>query len=239
MNRSRLTLVVAIGGLFVLGNWVTAEAPKPVAPETPAEELFHKELLKIAAEYKTWGRFDDEMRFAPWLCRRPNPGRPYVSGSTDEQTHGQKLYSLLTKQRREYMALTKDQSVPAGFAIVKQSWIPEEITDPKEKQLARIDFTNVIHTPDPKNPAKDDLPPVHKDHFYPYAVKGDEVYKAAKQADLFVMMKLDPKTPGTDNGWVYGTLTPDGKKVTAAGKIESCIKCHQDAPHDRLFGLKK
>jgi hypothetical protein len=65
------------------------------------------------------------------------------------------------------------------------------------------------------------------------------VYKAAKPAGLFVMMKLDPKTPGTDAGWVYGTLSADGKAVTAAGKVESCMKCHQDAKHDRLFGPAK
>ena len=51
------------------------------------------------------------------------------------------------------------------------------------------------------------------------------------------MFKLDPQTPDTDEGWVYGTVTPDGKKVTSAGKVESCMKCHQRAPHDRLFGL--
>jgi hypothetical protein len=53
------------------------------------------------------------------------------------------------------------------------------------------------------------------------------------------MFKLEPGTPGTDAGWVYGTVTPDGKQVTSAGRVESCMGCHQDAPHDRLFGLAK
>src|SRR5436190_351218 len=70
------------------------------------------------------------------------------------------------------------------------------------------------------------------------ARKGDKLFKATKQADLFIMFKLDPKTPGTDNGWVYGTVTPDGKTVTSAGRVESCMKCHQDAKADRLFGLR-
>lgn len=56
------------------------------------------------------------------------------------------------------------------------------------------------------------------------------------RSDLFIMAKLDPKTAGTDQGWVYGTVTPDGKTVTAAGRVESCMKCHQAARHDRLFG---
>ena len=51
------------------------------------------------------------------------------------------------------------------------------------------------------------------------------------------MFKTDPQTPGTDEGWVYGTVTPDGQQVTSAGRVESCMMCHQGAPHDRLFGL--
>ena len=56
--------------------------------------------------------------------------------------------------------------------------------------------------------------------------------------DLFIMMKLDPKTAETDDGWVYGTVTADGKKVTSAGRVQSCMSCHTNAQHNRLFGLK-
>ena len=50
------------------------------------------------------------------------------------------------------------------------------------------------------------------------------------------MVKLDPATPGTDEGWVYGTVSPDGKAVGAAGRVASCMKCHAEAKSDRLFG---
>lgn len=56
---------------------------------------------------------------------------------------------------------------------------------------------------------------------------------------LFVMLRLDSKTPGTDDGWVYGTLTPDAKKVTSQGRVESCMGCHEDAPYERLYGPTK
>jgi hypothetical protein len=49
-------------------------------------------------------------------------------------------------------------------------------------------------------------------------------------------MNLDPKTPGTDEGWVYGMMGDDLKTVTSVGKVSSCIECHEEAPHDRLFG---
>ena len=52
------------------------------------------------------------------------------------------------------------------------------------------------------------------------------------------MMKLDPKTPGADDGWVYGTVSADGKTVTSAGRVASCMKCHETRP-TRLFGLKQ
>lgn len=235
MKTPYVTLAAVIAGLIVLGIWVTAETPKSSNPEPPAEQPFQNELLKLASEYMNWGRIDDEARWSPLFCRAPNPGTAHVSASADEKTHGQKLYSLLTKQRDDYLALAKNKSVPAGFAIVKQTWLPEEITDPREKPAGSVDYTKVIRTPPPKGAQTI----YDGDNFYPYAVKGDKVFKATKQADLFVMMKLDPKAPDTDNGWVYATLTPDGKKVTAAGKIESCMKCHEKAPHDRLFGLKK
>ena len=61
-------------------------------------------------------------------------------------------------------------------------------------------------------------------------------YRAGDASGLFVMYKLDPATPGTDDGWVYGTLTADGRTVTSAGVVESCAGCHARAPHDHLFG---
>jgi hypothetical protein len=65
-------------------------------------------------------------------------------------------------------------------------------------------------------------------------------YERADRSDLYVMLKLDPKTPNTDEGWVYGTVTADGKRVTSAGRVESCMNCHQSKETtDRMFGLSK
>jgi hypothetical protein len=77
------------------------------------------------------------------------------------------------------------------------------------------------------------------DRFLPYARQDGRLYHAAQKAGLFVMYKLDPGTPGTDEGWVYGTVSADGREVLSAGRVGPCMACHWDAPHDRLFGLKK
>jgi hypothetical protein len=51
------------------------------------------------------------------------------------------------------------------------------------------------------------------------------------------MFRLDPATPGTDLGWVYGTLDADGARVTSSGRVQSCMGCHTQAPSERLFGI--
>lgn len=63
--------------------------------------------------------------------------------------------------------------------------------------------------------------------------------KGSYRNALFIMTKLDPKTPGTDQGWVYGTVTADGKTVTSSGRVESCMGCHVQTKNDRLFGIEK
>jgi hypothetical protein len=235
---------MALSSLIAWVGWVAADAPTAVDSverSTSAEEPFHKDLLKVAAEYKAWGRVDDELRWAPGFCRIPQPGRVYVSASKDERTHGQKLYSVFARKRDEYVHLTITKTAAIGQTIVKQSWLPMEITDSKDKPdelKGWAEGNKIIQTPNP-NPDPRESGLRVSDHFYPYVWKGDKFYKASKQTDLFIMLKLDPNTPGTDAGWVYGTVTPDSKQVTSAGRVATCMKCHQDAKHDRLFGLSK
>ena len=237
---------LAISNASCNGNVLST--PQPAEPEKPAQSEkqidspFNKEFLKAAAEYKPWGRVDDKLSWAPSACAAPGgpafypPPQPQFSASKDEVTHGQKLYSLFAKNRNDYLGIAKSKTAAVGQIIVKQSWVPEEITDVKKQPAKRIDPQEIIRTPNSEAP---DLPTLKGDHFYPYVRKGEKVFKASKQGDLFVMMKLDPKTPGTDEGWVYATLSPDGKKLTSAGMVESCMKCHQETKTDRLFGLGK
>jgi len=59
-------------------------------------------------------------------------------------------------------------------------------------------------------------------------VKGD-------RGPLFLMIKTGEAD--SDDGWIYATATPDGKTITSWGKLASCMECHQEAKHDRLFGV--
>lgn len=179
------------------------------------DKSFHEALLKIAAEYTTYGRVDDETRWAPYLCRMPNPSVARVSGSKDSETHGSKLYFLFAKQRKDYLK-GGDQT---GQVIVKEGWTPKELPTDTKTQAVRVGSEG------------------QRDSYIPYAKKDGKLFHAESKHALFIMMKLDPKTPETDNGWVYGTVSPDGKQVTSAGRVSSCMACHQEAKNDRLFGL--
>lgn len=46
-------------------------------------------------------------------------------------------------------------------------------------------------------------------------IDGPRAYRTDKLQGLFIMLKQDPGTPGTDEGWVYGTVSADGKTVTS------------------------
>ncbi|HEV7559020.1 MAG TPA: cytochrome P460 family protein, partial [Kofleriaceae bacterium] len=72
-----------------------------------------------------------------------------------------------------------------------------------------------------------------------FAAVGDASsgYTTGAKKDLFVMTKIGGDKSGSDDGWIYGTVTPDGV-VTSAGRVETCMHCHDDqATHERLFGI--
>ena len=217
-----LTLTSPLGFAALALLVAPAVGEDKVQPQTevPSCEKFQERMLEIAREYTTYGRVDDEYRWAPWLCRMPNPALARFSASKDADTHGQKLYSILAKDRGAYYReLTKRN--PVGQVIVKESWVPEETKDGQALL------------------AEHRVQGGRQESFLRCSVKDGKLYRAKEKAGLFIMYKLDPQTPDTDKGWVYGTVAADMKTVTAAGKIESCIGCHQEAPHDRLFGLPK
>jgi hypothetical protein len=74
-----------------------------------------------------------------------------------------------------------------------------------------------------------------KEAWIPAAGSTSKNPMAGERGPLFLMMKTGESD--SDAGWIYATLTPDGNTVTAAGKIASCMECHE-SKQDRLFGVK-
>jgi len=181
----------------------------------PLVPAFATQALAIAAEYTSYGRVDDELRWAPFLCRIPLPGITRPSKAGDGTPHGQKLYSVFAKNHAAYPEGPQTDQV-----VVKQSWTAQ-----------------LVDTPDAGfAPAEAHFAPDAGDHFYGYAKGDGGVYRAAGFAGLYIMFRLAPGTPGTDQGWVYATVTAD-EQVTAAGAVPSCMGCHESATHERLFGV--
>lgn len=211
-----------------------AESPAQTPAAEPAEGPFDRLLLDHAAKYKDWKRVSDQAYFAPTMCDTPPTADALLSKSSDTETHGSKLYYLFVSCQETYLHVNDiialldpvktniaefDGTHVKSLTLVKQTWKP-----------VRVDETV-------DGPA---VPDNNEDRRWRYRfARGDDGqwYKPGDQANLFIMTKLDPETPNTDNGWVYGVVSKDGQRVLAAGAIESCMKCHIEAPVDRLFGL--
>jgi len=192
----------------------SAQAAGASAEDDPATGgPFDSTLLWVAQSYsKQFTRIDDNFRAAPQLCGPGPVGPPKseytLSRSKDANSHGQKLFVLYASDADAYRASTHtDRDARPGQMIVKQSW------------------TAV--------PMKEDerLP-----HGIP-TVKDGKAYRPGEQRELFIMARFAPDTAGTDQGWIYGVVSSDGKRVIRAGRLENCMSCHTDAPHGRLFGL--
>lgn len=193
-----------------------ASAPAASLPAGPLDPALVPQVLAAAASYKKFSRVDDQARVAPLLCFAPPVPAPVVSQSKDPGTHGRKLYTLYAKDADAYHALRPGAEcrVEPGQVLVKESWLP--VTVPQAEQDAH---SGTIY------------------HSWPYAKIGEVWHKADQLHGLFVMMRLDPTSPGADQGWVYGTVAPDLQTVTSAGKVPSCMGCHEKAGCERLFGL--
>ena len=203
-----------------------------------------KKLHEIAQEYREYGPMSERFREAPAACAAPEPMRPvseeerarreavikdlermHQSLSGDEGSHGRKLYKLFVRDYDAYVTGI-DEEQPIGQVLVKESWASEELL-PGQGAIAS------------------EAPAVEGHPEYTKGVvigKDGDAYRATKPTSLFIMYKdsrkgMDEKN--TDNGWVYAVTSLDGSEIMDAGRIESCMGCHLEAPYDRVFGFKK
>jgi len=132
--------------------------------------------------------------------------------------HGQKGYFLWSNKPGAYYDMAADDldAAPVGMTIVKETWTPIKGMEEGVNWYARSESMLYTNSPEVEEWGKLAL---------------------AEAYGLFIMHKLDPSTPGTDNGWVYATTDFEGSEVIKVGMIESCIECHKTAPHDRLYGV--
>jgi hypothetical protein len=210
-----IALLLAVSGC--IGSSTTPGDDRQEPSPGKGEAAHRAKLLDIAGKYKTYEKVDGQMRVAPAFCAPAMPPRPEhrLSRSDDESTHGRKLYTLYA---------LKCEPGPGSYAMQTK---PNDALEPVKGQIVVKESWIAEEVKADQQSYKDAV-----------GLDGKH-YKPGAKGPLFVMYQTDPKDPLADDGWVYGTLTPDGKTVTGVGRLENCMKCHQTAPHGRLFGLPK
>ncbi|MBI5512856.1 MAG: hypothetical protein HY909_03765 [Deltaproteobacteria bacterium] len=111
---------------------------------------------------------------------------------------------------RDRRAYLEGRSGP-GQVLVKEAWTWRAVRPGAETRVAGVALTATVD---------------------------GHVVEPDRAAGLYVMLRARETDPGTDRGWVYGTVGPDGA-VTSAGRIASCMGCHEEAGPGRLFGLRR
>ncbi len=216
----------------------TDPTPSPNSSPQSARQpsLFDEQVLEIARGYWQFIRVSDRLNWSPLACAMPRASGVQQSSSDDPSTHGRKLYFLFAKDANDYASLRYSHyyrqiggqpntevtpwKAAIGQALVKEAFVPERVPASEEPE-------RLVNDPERR------LFPAE------YARTADGTFfRTGEPAGLFIMFKLDPSTPGTDEGWVYAATTPDGQTVLDAGRIESCMRCHARAEHDRLFGVR-
>jgi hypothetical protein len=193
------------------------------------------DLARIAATYKSaltqvtgvpqWALGDcglQPQRVIPFY-----DGAPHGDGGA-KRAVGEKLYYLFAADAAAYRPLGKSSAAPSQI-VVKESWT---VRDVAPSELG------------PRGPRSAGIDDAHmKQVLIPAASGGDagvvlETLAVDKPAGLFVLWRPPAGTPGTDRGWLYGTVAPSGG-VTSAGAIAACMSCHKKLDHgggERLFG---
>lgn len=192
---------------------------RPVAAiESPWDPL----LREIAASHASWGLVDNQFHWAPGLCAMPAEGVQHLSAADADTAHAAKVFVLHALDPKAYWRSADVKGeLPATLdrvgatlrsrddvlqVLVKESFVPRPLdADTFQARLV---------------PAK----------------RGDARYGAGDPIGLFVMAQLrDATSEGTDAGWIYATIAPEGR-ITAAGDLEACRGCH-GAQADRVFGM--
>lgn len=217
---------------------VKSSEPAPV-PQLTAErkQQVESQLREIAKSFKTYARVsDDSVGWAPQMCMGPPPSRVGLTRAPEASAHGRKLYFLYARDQRAYLDMSYADSScaprttpftnPVGQVVVKEAFTPRPADDQRAEYERLRASANRPFSETPEAKA--------------YALfaedRAGKLFHADELAGLFVMLKLDPATAGTDQGWVYATIDKDLSTITSLGVVESCMNCHKQTDRDRLYG---
>jgi hypothetical protein len=215
--------------VLLLAACSTAGAPdEPPASPTQASPELGSRLLAAAEGLGELQLVGPYVLWAPELCMAPPPPGPSLSDADAESLHARKLYLLYASDAEAYLQATGVEhpwvegggTAPLGLTLVKDSYLPVEVPDDVE-----VDWWETVWKG-----------PNGLGGYRPYARAGGELLGLGPPSGRFVMLRVERGTPGSHEGWVFGTVSPSGE-LTSAGAVAGCVDCHRDAEYDGLFGV--
>ncbi len=182
----------------------------------------HPVLLAIAGRYDSFARADGT-HWSQLDCLAPPDDPAHLSRADEGTAHGRKVFVLRLFDFETYARETGGRShAPSDARMGKGIPVPGT-----EQVLVKVSY-EPTEDATKAQPFAGIAPAVHK----------GKKYYPGEQKDLFVMYRPTDKSLATDSGWLYGTVSADGKRVSSAGLVKSCMSCHEKAPHGRQFGVK-
>jgi hypothetical protein len=179
-------------------------------------------LAIVAREYKTWRLADDELHWAPGLCRLPMRGGEHISRAA-KATHDGKLFRLWAYDLDAYGVAAGwiDRAGGSGTPTSRGTMLPE---------FAQV-LVKESFVAEPWHPGDKSEFGAH------HAMRDGKPFRPGDPIGLFVMLQLATPRDGTDDGWIYGTVAPDGT-VSPASDSGMCRDCHATRPN-RVFGIPR
>lgn len=215
MTAKLVVVLVSAAGIGVglsLAGEENAIGPVQVAKPEKSVETARALAFDAAQTYMGWKKSFEGFAWAPELCRDAPVS---LSHSGDTSTHGQKLYHLYVKDLEDYHSV---------FRALDEGAAPNSVQPAKREQVLVKQTWHAVEA-------------AEQERFNTARGADGKLYARGERGPLFMMIKVgDADTAGTDAGWMYATLTPDGDAITAIGALASCMECHQNARHDRMFG---
>ncbi len=191
----------------------------------PMDARWTQAVLTIAAGFHTWGRLEDEARWAPYLCGAPMPASARLSTTQEPQAHAEKLYVLHALDPTElgYPATTSWGFLEPGTELSAQ----QTTLSPSIQQAIVKESFEPVRGITPRHTGYRELSP---------AVVDGEPFVPGDPLDLYIMFRVEDRSE-TDEGWIYATVAPDRTTITAMGVIDSCASCHAQAGPGRVFSV--